>query len=65
MTVEVEIEESVEKAMGQLRKSLKPEELKLYERCYEQFKTAPSEEVRYNNAYRILRRFLIMTGVWR
>ncbi len=27
--------------------------------------TAPSEEVRYNNAYRILRRFLEITGVWR
>jgi ribosomal protein S21 len=35
MAVEVEIEESVEKAMKQLRKSLKPEELLGNNRCLE------------------------------
>jgi hypothetical protein len=52
----------VEEAMTQLRKKLGPDELKVYEGYYEYFRTAPSEDVRYYNAYRILRRYLAEVG---
>jgi hypothetical protein len=62
--IDPEIEARVEEAMTQLRKKLGPDELKVYEGYYEYFRTAPSEDVRYYNAYRILRRYLIISGVF-
>jgi hypothetical protein len=62
--IDPEIEVRVEEAMTQLRKKLGPDELKVYEGYYEYFRTAPSEDVRYYNAYRILRRYLILSGVF-
>jgi hypothetical protein len=62
--IDPEIEAMVEEAMTQLRKKLGPDELKVYEGYYEYFRTAPSEDVRYYNAYRILRRYLIISGVF-
>jgi len=59
--IDPEIEAMVEEAMTQLRKKLGPDELKVYERYYEYFRTGPSE-VRYYNAYRILRRHLAEVG---
>jgi hypothetical protein len=56
--IDQEIEETTEKAMERLRKLLNETELREYERYYEYFRTAPSEDVRYYNAYRILRRYL-------
>jgi hypothetical protein len=50
--------------MEHLRKHLNETELREYERYYEYFRTAPSEDVRYYNAYRILRRYLSLTGVF-
>jgi hypothetical protein len=60
--IDQEISETVEKTMTQLRKKLGPDELKVYEKYYEYFRTAPSEDVRYYNAYRILRRYLAEVG---
>jgi hypothetical protein len=60
--IDPEISEAVEEAMTQLRKKLGTDELKVYERYYEYFRTAPSEDVRYYNAYRILRRYLAEVG---
>jgi hypothetical protein len=60
-----DISRMTEEAMKRLRELLKPEELKIYETYYENFKTAASEDVRYTNAYRIQRKFLEVTGVWR
>jgi hypothetical protein len=59
--IDPEIEAMVEEAMTQLRKKLGPDELKVYEGYYEYFRTA-SEDVRYYNAYRILRRYLAEVG---
>jgi hypothetical protein len=64
MGIDPEIEETTEKAMEHLRKHLNETELREYERYYEYFRTAPSEDVRYYNAYRILRRYLYLTGVF-
>jgi len=60
--IDPEIEAMVEEAMTQLRKKLGTDELKVYEAYYEYFRTAPSEDVRYYNAYRILRRYLAEVG---
>jgi hypothetical protein len=60
--IDPEIEARVEEAMTQLRKKLGTDELKVYEGYYEYFRTAPSEDVRYYNAYRILRRYLAEVG---
>jgi hypothetical protein len=59
--IDPEISEAVEEAMTQLRKKLGTDELKVYERYYEDFRTA-SKDVRYYNAYRILRRYLAEVG---
>ena len=59
--IDPEIEAMVEEAMTQLRKKLGTDELKVYERYYEDFRTA-SRDVRYYNAYRILRRYLAEVG---
>jgi hypothetical protein len=61
MDIDPEIEAMVEEAITQLRKKLGPDELKVYERYYEDFITA-SKDVRYYNAYRILRRYLAEVG---
>jgi hypothetical protein len=61
MDIDPEIEAMVEEAITQLRKKLGPDELKVYERYYEDFRTA-SKDVRYYNAYRILRRYLAEVG---
>jgi hypothetical protein len=60
--IDPKIEARFEEAMTQLRKKLGPDELKVYEGYYEYFRTAPSEDVRYYNAYRILRRYLAEVG---
>jgi hypothetical protein len=60
--IDPEIEETTEKAMEHLRKHLNETELREYERYYEYFRTAPSEDVRYYNTYRILRRYLAEVG---
>jgi len=62
MDIDPEISETVEKAMTQLRKQVNGPEVSVYEEYYEYFRTAPSEDVRYYNAYRILRRYLAEVG---
>jgi hypothetical protein len=53
-----EIEESVEKAIKYLRNQLSGAELQLYENYYQNYKNPTSTEVKYYNAYRILRKYI-------
>jgi len=55
--IDPEIEEAVEKAMPLL---LKQEQAPLYREYYKLFKSAPNKDVRYYNAYRLLRAFLAL-----
>jgi hypothetical protein len=56
------VEECVDNAMAELRRTLPPEELQIYEKCYRLFKRTNSRVIRDYTAEKMLQRLLILRG---